>query len=154
MAQKKESVEALAQSKRIVMDDSFKRDITSLRMVSGQYSEAIIYGPKGYAIGRLILDPYSISLYSSKASDWSRINDLSADGYSLADALEVIAEEKDLNSKPKFFDLSDYQKMLILQQIKGDGTQVIFEDALEEVTQRKLQQNFPQVANDFYGQKF
>ena len=153
LAQKKESIEALSQSKRIVMDDSFKRDITSLRMVSGQYSEAIIYGPKGYALGRLILDPYSISLYSSKASDWSRINDLSADGYSLADALEVIAEEKSSNSKPKIFDLSDYQKILILQQIKGDGTELDFPDALEEVVQQKLHQNFPQVANDFYGQK-
>jgi conjugal transfer ATP-binding protein TraC len=153
LAQKKESVEALSQSKRIAMDDSFKRDITSLRMSSGQYSEALIYGPKGYAIGRLILDPYSIALYSSKASDWSRINDLTASGYSLADALEQIADEKSPNQKPKFFNLADYQKILNLQQDNGDGSESNFEDALEAVMQTKLQQNFPQVADKFYNQK-
>jgi conjugal transfer ATP-binding protein TraC len=153
LAQKKESVEALSQSKRIAMDDSFKRDITSLKMSSGQYSEALIYGPKGYAIGRLILDPYSIALYSSKASDWSRINDLTASGYSLADALEQIADEKSPNQKPKFFNLADYQKILNLQQDNGDGSESSFEDALEAVMQIKLQQNFPQVADKFYNQK-
>ena len=152
LAQKKESVEALSQSKRIAMDDSFKRDITSLKMSSGQYSEALIYGPKGYAIGRLILDPYSIALYSSKASDWSRINDLTANGYSLSDALEQIADEKSPNRKPKLFNFSDYQKLLKLQQDEGDGAAVSFEDALETVMQLKLQQNFPQVADKFYNQ--
>jgi len=141
LAQKKESVEALSQSKRIAMDDGFKRDITSLKMVSGQYSEVLIYGPKGYAIGRLILDPYSIALYSSKASDWSRINDLTKNGYNLADALEVLAEEKSANKKPRFFSPKDYQKILRLQQSTRDDNEMGFEEALEEVVQQKLQQN-------------
>ena len=153
LSQKKESVEALAQSKRIAMDDNFKKDITSLTTSSGQYSEALIYSQTGYAIGRLILDPYSIALYSSKASDWSRINDLTASGYSLADALEQIADEKSPNRKPKLFNFSDYQKLLKLQQDEGDGAAVSFEDALEKVMQLKLQQNFPQVAYNFYSQK-
>jgi conjugal transfer ATP-binding protein TraC len=153
LAQKKESVEMLSQSKKISMDDTFKQALTSLRMVDRQYSEALIYGPKGYAIGRLILDPYSIALYSSKASDWSRINDLMDQGHELPSALEQIADEKSPNQKPKFFNLADYQKILNLQQDNGDGSEVSFEDALEAVMQTKLQQNFPQVADKFYNQK-
>ena len=135
------------------MDDTFKQALTSLRMVDRQYSEALIYGPKGYAIGRLILDPYSIALYSSKASDWSRINDLMDQGHELPSALEQIADEKSPNQKPKFFNLADYQKILNLQQDNGDGSESSFEDALEAVMQTKLQQNFPQIAEKFYNQK-
>jgi conjugal transfer ATP-binding protein TraC len=94
LAQKKESVEQLEQSKRIAMDDYLKQNLNSLRMVDHQYSEALIYGPRGYSVGRLILDPYSIALYSSKAEDFARINQLKAEGLSLADALEQIANQK------------------------------------------------------------
>ncbi len=94
LAQKKESVEQLEASKRIVMDDYLKQNLNSLRMVDHQYSEALIYGPRGYSVGRLILDPYSIALYSSKAEDFARINQLTTQGLTLADALEQIANQK------------------------------------------------------------
>jgi len=94
LAQKKESVEQLEQSKRIAMDDYLKQNLNSLRMVDHQYSEALIYGPRGYSVGRLILDPYSIALYSSKAEDFARINQLKAEGLTLADALEQISNQK------------------------------------------------------------
>lgn len=94
LAQKKESVEQLEASKRIVMDDYLKQNLNSLRMVDHQYSEALIYGPRGYAVGRLILDPYSIALYSSKAEDFAIINQFTAQGLTLADALEQIANKK------------------------------------------------------------
>jgi hypothetical protein len=129
------------------MDDSFKQALTSLRMVDHQYSEALIYGPQGYAVGRLILDPYSIALYSSKAADWARINDLTGEGYSLEDALEKIAEEKNGQQKIKLFDYKDYQKLLQLRN------QYSFEDALEETIKEKLLQKFPQLAGNFYQKK-
>ncbi len=151
LAQKKESVEMLAQSKKIVMDDNMRQAITSLRMVDFQYSEALVYGPAGWAIGRLILDPYSIALYSSKASDWSRINDLTEKGYTLADALEQISTENSKNAVPKFFNHADYQKILTLT--KDEEKRCEYEDALEQVIREKLQQNFPQVATKFYNQK-
>lgn len=94
LAQKKESVEQLEATKRIVMDDYLKQNLNSLRMVDHQYSEALIYGPRGYSVGRLILDPYSIALYSSKAEDFARINQLTTQGLTLADALEQIANQK------------------------------------------------------------
>lgn len=151
LAQKKESVEMLAQTKKVAMDESLKQALISLRMSDHQYSEALIYGPRGYAVGRLILDPYSIALYSSKASDWAKINDLIEHGYTLPDALEQIAEEKSKNKKTKFFNPADYQKILRLKQSEGEERS--FEDVLEEVIEDKLKQNFPQVADKFYNKK-
>jgi conjugal transfer ATP-binding protein TraC len=63
-------------------------------MIDHQYSEALIYGPRGYAVGRLILDPYSIALYSSKAEDFARIEVLTKQGLSLAEALEQIVSQQ------------------------------------------------------------
>ncbi len=76
------------------MDKGLEAALKSVKMVDHQYSEALIYGPSGYAISRLILDPYSIALYSSKAEDFARITQLKQQGYELADALEKISEEK------------------------------------------------------------
>jgi hypothetical protein len=120
-------------------------------MSDHQYSEALIYGPRGYAVGRLILDPYSIALYSSKAADWAKINDLIEQGYALPDALEQIAEEKSKNRKAKFLHPADYQKILRLKQSEGEERS--FEDVLEEVIHDKFQQNFPQIADKFYNKK-
>lgn len=149
LAQKKESVEMLAQTKKVVMDEGFKQALMSLRMVDHQFSEALIYGPRGYAVGRLILDPYSIALYSSKASDWARINDLRNQGYSLEDALEKIADEKSKNKKITILDHTDYQKILRLKQADEGGYS--FEDALEKVLQEKLKHKSPQLFEKLYS---
>ncbi len=94
LAQKKESIEQLGKTGRVSMDKGLEAALKSVKMVDHQYSEALIYGPSGYAISRLILDPYSIALYSSKAEDFARITQLKQQGYELADALEKISEEK------------------------------------------------------------
>ena len=91
----------LSSTKKISMDNdpALKEALTSLKKVEGQYSEAVIYGPKGWAIARLILDKYSLSLYSSKADDWAKINKLKLEGFKLEEALAVLAEEKSQNKK-------------------------------------------------------
>ena len=150
LAQKKESISQLEKSGRIVMDEALKQALNSLRMVDHQYSECIIYGPRGWVVGRLILDPYSIALYSSKAADWARINDLRDADYSLEDALEKIADEKSKNQKPKFFSHEDYRKILALTK-EEEHFPYSFENAFEEVVFQKLNQNFPQISQEIYN---
>ncbi|GEQ99207.1 hypothetical protein JCM17844_28440 [Iodidimonas gelatinilytica] len=65
-----------------------ERDMKSLKRSGSQYSEVMILGPGGYAIGRLMLDPFSVKLYSSKAEDFEAIRRLQAEGMSLAEAVE------------------------------------------------------------------
>ncbi len=94
LSQTPESIAALDASKKIVMDEGLKKALTSLKKVDGQYSEGIIYNADGYAVIRLIIDPYSAMLYSSKAEDITQINQLKEQGLSLGDALEQIANQK------------------------------------------------------------
>jgi len=98
LSQTNESIEALDASKKIVMDKGLKEALQSLRKIDDQYSEGIIYNSDGYALVRLIIDPYSSTLYSSKAEDFTQIENLTKKGLSLEDAVEQVIEQK-LNSK-------------------------------------------------------
>jgi len=93
LSQKKESIADLESSKKVVMNKTMKKALESLKMVDKEYSEVMVYGPKGWAIGRLILDKFSLAVYSSKAEDFRRIQQLQdQEGYSLEDAIERVAE--------------------------------------------------------------
>lgn len=91
LAQTKESVERLKQENRVSMDSGMEASLKSLKMVDHQYSEVMIYGPSGWSVGRLIIDPYSIALYSSKGEDFAKVKALQANGYSLEEAVERVA---------------------------------------------------------------
>lgn len=149
LMQKKESIKLLEESKRINMDENFKKDLLSLKMVDGNYSEAIIYGPQGYAVTRLILDPYSATLYSSKPEIYAKVNDLVEAGFSIADAIEKICLEKQQNRK--FFHYKDYQKLS--KRLNDKENIVSFEDALEEMVADRISEVSPQLFNKIYNLK-
>ena len=50
----------------------------------------MIIGPNGYAIGRLILDPFSGLLYSTKAEDFAAVKQLNQIGVSTGDAIKQL----------------------------------------------------------------
>jgi conjugal transfer ATP-binding protein TraC len=91
LAQKPEAIEALKISKKVIMDETKEEILKSLRMSSKQYSEVMICNSDGYFIGRLILDMYSLAIYSSKAEDVALIQQLQKDGKTLAEAVEITA---------------------------------------------------------------
>ncbi|MDF3047699.1 MAG: traC [Candidatus Midichloriaceae bacterium] len=94
LSQNKESIESMKKSGRISMGADMEKALSSLTMVNHQYSEVMIYGSSiGWAVGRLILDPYSVALYSSKGEDFKKIKDLQAQGLALEDALEKVASD-------------------------------------------------------------
>ena len=98
-AQKPESIESFKKSGRVSMDDGMEKVLKSLRMEDHKYSEVMICGNGSYVIGRLIVDPYSIALYSSKAEDFSRVKDLTDKGYSTAEALDIIVGQEDMSEE-------------------------------------------------------
>lgn len=100
LSQNAESVEAMKESKRILIDPQMEKALKSLRMVDHQYSEMMVYGGGvGWFIGRLILDPYSIALYSSKGEDFKKIQDYQSHGLSLEDAIEKVSDEIKFNKE-------------------------------------------------------
>lgn len=100
LSQKETSIEQLAGTGRVVLDENLKKILTSLRKIDNQYSECLIFGPSGSVLGRLLLDPYSTALYSSKAQDVVQVRKLQEQGLNLEDALEFITQNK-LNQKQK-----------------------------------------------------
>lgn len=83
--------------KKLVLTPSEKRAMLSLRMEEGVFSEMLIKSPSGSGVARLIPDPFSLVLASSKAEDFEAINDLKKEGLSLDEAIDVLIERKALS---------------------------------------------------------
>lgn len=94
LAQKPESIKQLKESKQISLDPTMEAMLTSVRTKQGTYAETMIYGPHGYAIGRLFLDPFSLILYSTKAEEFAAVQELTNQGMPLAEAIEQVSQRK------------------------------------------------------------
>jgi conjugal transfer ATP-binding protein TraC len=90
LAQTPESIEQLVASKRIVIDANLQKLMTSLSSTS-EYSEMLIKSAQGYSIHRLILDPFSRILFSSKGEEFAAVKRLEAQDIPLKDAIRTVA---------------------------------------------------------------
>ncbi|OYZ12565.1 MAG: type-IV secretion system protein TraC [Novosphingobium sp. 28-62-57] len=91
LQQKPETIADFKASKRLDMDDRTETLIRSLKRSGNDYSEVFIKGPETEAIGRLVLDDYSATLFSSSPQTFAAIDAEIARGHQLADAIERIA---------------------------------------------------------------
>jgi conjugal transfer ATP-binding protein TraC len=91
LQQKEETVNDLARHQRFEMDRHTEALIRSLKRNGTEYSDVLIKGPETLAVGRLVLDPYSATLYSSSPKVFSAIETLVGQGVPLADAIEQVA---------------------------------------------------------------
>ena len=91
LSQKPESIEHLKKSNRISLSAQQEAQLKSVKTKQGQYAELMISGTHGYAIGRLLLDPFSNLLYSTKAEDFSAVNLLThGGGMDVGDAIKQL----------------------------------------------------------------
>lgn len=67
--------------------------VRSLKRNGTEYSELLIRGPDVEAVGRLVLDEYSSTLYSSSPLVFGKIEEYLADGLSMDEAVEKVAFE-------------------------------------------------------------
>jgi conjugal transfer ATP-binding protein TraC len=68
--------------------------LRTVRMVPGKYGEALIVSDSGYAVGRLLLDPFSMMLYSTKADEFSAVENLVNQGVPVDEAIDQLLEQK------------------------------------------------------------
>jgi conjugal transfer ATP-binding protein TraC len=94
LRQKPESIEMMDKLGQLTMDDAMKRLLQSLRTEHGAYSEIFIHSPVGSGIGRLIVDPYSLLLFSSRAEDFTAVNEKRAAGLSVSEAIDAVLLER------------------------------------------------------------
>lgn len=94
LKQKKESIEQLERGGKLKLDDSGKRILTSVKTEQGHYSEIFINSPMGTGVGRLIVDPFTLLVYSSAPEDWSAISHYRQQGLSVTDAINAVLNDR------------------------------------------------------------
>jgi conjugal transfer ATP-binding protein TraC len=91
LQQKPEAVSGLVQSERFSMSPFIEKVVKAVSSKAPYYSSALIRGPDMEAWGRLVVDPYSATIFSSSADDVGRIDQLKADGYDLSSIISHMA---------------------------------------------------------------
>lgn len=92
--QNKADISSVIENKQLSMDPYQERLLRSVTTEHGQYSEMMIQGDSGeYAVGRLLLDPYSRILYSTQAQDYAAVNQLCEKGMPLEQAIGIVADQ-------------------------------------------------------------
>ncbi|MCG6391825.1 type IV secretion system protein TraC [Vibrio fluvialis] len=101
LSQKAESIAKYKEKMDGQMDPSLERLLSSVRRNEEYYAEALIKTPTGVnAVGRLVLDPYSISAFSTKGPDYRRVKSLrDALGGNIEIALDIRFDERVLMSQ-------------------------------------------------------
>ena len=70
--------------------------LRTVKMNPGKYGEVLIMSDAGYAVGRLILDPFSSLLYSTKAAEFSAVEVLVNQGVPVEEAIDQLLVKKAL----------------------------------------------------------
>ena len=91
LQQKPETIADFKRLGRLEMDASTESIIRSLKRNGTEYSEIFIKGPELQTVGRLVLDPWSATIYSSSPATFALIEQLEAEGLTTEQAIERIA---------------------------------------------------------------
>ena len=91
LAQKDESVELLKQEKRIHCDPGMERALKSLTTADGRYAELVLHGPDGWRVARLVLDAWSVALFSSRGPAFAAVENLKTQGLTTVEAIDRLA---------------------------------------------------------------
>lgn len=98
LRQKPESIESLSKSGKLLVDEELKKMLLSVTTRQGSFSEVLVHcGQKGYGIGRVFFDPFSLLLTSSKAEDFEAVNEYRKRGLSVSEAIEAVLEDRGVN---------------------------------------------------------
>lgn len=96
LKQKKESIEQLDRGGKLKLDEGMKRILASVKTEQGLYSEIFINSPAGSGIGRLVVDPFSLLVYSSAPDDWRAIQHYRKQGQSVTDSINSVLRDRNI----------------------------------------------------------
>ena len=95
LRQKPESIMALEKADRLVMGEGMKDMLLSVKTVQGAYAEVFVHaGQMGSGIGRILLDPFTLLLCSSKAEDFEAVMRCRTEGYNVRDSVEAVLADR------------------------------------------------------------
>jgi conjugal transfer ATP-binding protein TraC len=93
LRQEPESINQLMAAGRLDMDEYGLKLLKSLKTTT-DYAECMIKSGMGISIHRIIFDPYSRILYSSKGEEFEAVKMLQAQGVPLIEAVSRVAEQR------------------------------------------------------------
>lgn len=91
LEQKPETIADFQKSGRFEMSSYSEALLRSLKRHGVDYSDIFVRGPECETVGRLVLDPYSATLYSSSPNVFANIEEHVAGGMTMAEAIEAVA---------------------------------------------------------------
>ncbi|MEI9697936.1 type IV secretion system protein TraC [Moellerella wisconsensis] len=94
LGQSESAVNEAQHHQRLALDDAGYRFLKTVRSSRGIYSEIYVISKSGQGISRLIVDPFSMLLYSTAPDDVAAIRKRKAQGLSTQDAINSILEER------------------------------------------------------------
>jgi conjugal transfer ATP-binding protein TraC len=96
LAQNPETIDRLEQMKRLSIPPGFGAKLKSITSVPGQFSEMAVKGPGGWFFGRLMLDPFSLAVFSSKGATVEHLKRRRAEGLTTVEALKDMVAKGDV----------------------------------------------------------
>ena len=95
LSSKKSSIALLVDSGKLKISEYQQRAMESVTTLQGEYSEVMICDSNGgYSISRLVLDPFSQLLYSTKAQEYARLKDLQSKGLTLIESINHMVQHE------------------------------------------------------------
>ena len=91
LQQKPETIADFRKEARLDMDDRTETLIRSLKRSGTEYSEIYVKGPEMEAVGRLVLDPLSATIFSSDPDTYAAIRRHVETGMPLDRAVALVA---------------------------------------------------------------
>lgn len=88
---KEEALEQLRTNDRLSVDENQLQMLKSLRTSDGEFSELMVKGPHGSFCARLVLDPFSATLFSTKPDVFAAVDTLKRRGVSMDEAIRRVA---------------------------------------------------------------
>jgi conjugal transfer ATP-binding protein TraC len=92
LGQSEEAINQLKRENLMDIDGFTERLLKSLK-ITADYSECVIKSPDGMSVHRIIFDPYSRILYSTKGEEFDAVGAHVTSGIPLIDAIESVARE-------------------------------------------------------------
>jgi len=97
--QKPESILALEKSEKLVIDEHMKDMLLSIKKTDA-FSEVFVHaGQMGHGVGRVMLDPFSLLLSSSKAEDHQTIKNYRMQGLTTSAAVEAVLRDRGIKAE-------------------------------------------------------
>jgi conjugal transfer ATP-binding protein TraC len=94
MGQKPASIAQMVDEKKIVLDDFWIEQLKAVKTEKGRFSELFFDTSVAKGVGRLILSPYSLLIFSTDGPDRSAIREYRMKGYSIHQAALLVLQDR------------------------------------------------------------